>query len=87
MGQIDSQIAHASSLLHHIYEAAPTQIIPPGSPLQNLMQAPPKLTSVVLASPEQPGIDPELEQATLAELNQALSLAFTEIAGRGGMMK
>ena len=50
------------------------------------MQAPPKLTSVVLASLPQAGIDPHLEQATLSELNEALSLAFTEIASRGGML-
>jgi hypothetical protein len=51
-----------------------------------IMQSPPKLTSVVLASQDPAGIDPQLEQATLAELNEALSLAFTEIAGRGGML-
>jgi len=31
-------------------------------------------------------IDPELEQATLRELNDALSRAFSEISTRGGML-
>jgi hypothetical protein len=40
-----------------------------------------------MTAPATEGIDPNLEQATLAELNQALSLAFKEIAGRGGMLQ
>ena len=31
-------------------------------------------------------LDPQLEQATLHELNNALSLAFSEISTRGGML-
>ena len=31
-------------------------------------------------------LDPELEQATLRELNDALSRAFSEISSRGGML-
>lgn len=88
--QIDAQIAHANGLLRHLQEIAPPRHFPtPTSapaPVPGIMQTPPKLTSVVLASPAQPGLDPELEQATLAELNEALALAFTEIASRGGML-
>lgn len=84
VGQIDAQIARANGLLRHVQENAPTQMLVPPTP--TVLQAPPKLTSVVLAAPEAPGIDPELEKATLAELNEALSLAFTEIASRGGLI-
>ena len=86
VGQIDAQIARASRLLNHLHEAAAAQPQPPAAPALNALQAPPKLTSVVLASPQQSGLDPELEQATLAELNDALSLAFKEIASRGGLL-
>ncbi|MBE7495399.1 MAG: hypothetical protein HS117_10665 [Verrucomicrobiaceae bacterium] len=85
--QIDAQIARANGLLRHVQEIAPPRHLPAPPPaIPGIMQTPPKLTSVVLASPEQPGLDPELEQATLAELNEALALAFTEIASRGGML-
>jgi hypothetical protein len=91
VSQIDAQISRASSLLRHLNEAAPLPPLYPAAvptPMlgPQVMQAPPKLTSVVLASQAPAGIDPQLEQATLAELNEALSLAFTEIAGRGGML-
>ncbi len=88
LGQMDAQIARASGLLKAIHSVpAPQPALPPlHPPAMEIMQAPPKLTSVVLASHEPASIDPQLEQATLAELNEALSLAFTEIAGRGGML-
>ena len=89
LGQMDAQIARASGLLKAIHgaPAVPQPALPPlHPPTVEIMQAPPKLTSVVLASQEPAGIDPQLEQATLAELNEALSLAFTEIASRGGML-
>ena len=88
LGQMDAQIALASGLLKAIHGApAPQPALPPlHPPAMEIMQSPPKLTSVVLASQDPAGIDPQLEQATLAELNEALSLAFTEIAGRGGML-
>jgi hypothetical protein len=31
-------------------------------------------------------LDPELEKATLRELNDALARAFSEISSRGGML-
>lgn len=88
VGQMDAQIARASGLLKAIHGVpAPQPALPPlHPPSVDVMQAPPKLTSVVLASLPQAGIDPHLEQATLSELNEALSLAFTEIASRGGML-
>lgn len=89
LGQMDAQIARVNSLLRLLPGtiAAPQSPLPPlHPPAQEMMQSPPKLTSVVLNSQEQAGIDPQLEQATLAELNAALSQAFTEIASRGGML-
>ncbi len=88
LGQMDAQIARASGLLKAIHGVpAPQPALPPlHPPAMEIMQAPPKLTSVVLASQDPAGIDPQLEQATLSELNEALSLAFTEIASRGGML-
>ncbi|MFM2167491.1 MAG: hypothetical protein RIS79_1862 [Verrucomicrobiota bacterium] len=89
LGQMDAQIARASGLLK-VLDAAPPAAqgaLPPlHPPNQEMLQPPPKLTSVVLSSQEQAGIDPHLEEATLAELNAALSQAFTEIANRGGLL-
>lgn len=84
LGQIESQIARATSLLTHL------QGSPQSSALHHAMHPlhqPPKLTSIVMSAPATDGIDPNLEQATLAELNEALSLAFKEIASRGGMLR
>ena len=76
--------ARATSLLTHL------QGSPQSSALHHAMHPlhqPPKLTSIVMSAPATDGIDPNLEQATLAELNEALSLAFKEIASRGGMLR
>ena len=86
LGQMDAQIARASGLLKAIHVPQPPALPPLHPPASNVMQAPPKLTSVVLSSQEQAAIDPQLEEATLAELNAALSQAFTEIASRGGLL-
>ncbi|MGV3662059.1 MAG: hypothetical protein ACO1TE_17875 [Prosthecobacter sp.] len=42
--------------------------------------------AVVLPPTHVTTLDPELEQATLRELNDALSRAFAEISSRGGML-
>lgn len=42
--------------------------------------------AVVLPPTHITALDPELEQATLRELNDALSRAFSEISARGGML-
>lgn len=88
--QIDAQIMKTTGLLKSLHgEAGATNASqPPAKPslTQPVMQAPPKLNGVVFNSQEQASIDPALEQATLAELNAALAQAFTEIAGRGGML-
>lgn len=84
LGQIDSQIARATSLLSSLQASQPMPS--PQEAIHGLHQ-PPKLTSIVMTAPTTEGIDPNLEQATLAELNEALSLAFKEIANRGGMLR
>ncbi len=65
--------------------AAPTPaVLPPAQapwkPVSSVHQAiilPPTLTAT---------LDPQLEQATLHELNNALTRAFSEISSRGGMI-
>lgn len=84
IGQIDSQIARANSLLTHVQGSTQSPAI---QHAMHPLQQPPKLTSIVMSAPATDGIDPNLEQATLAELNEALSLAFKEIASRGGMLR
>jgi hypothetical protein len=42
--------------------------------------------AIVLPPTHITALDPELEQATLRELNDALSRAFSEISSRGGML-
>lgn len=42
--------------------------------------------AIVLPPTNITALDPELEQATLRELNDALSRAFSEISARGGML-
>lgn len=42
----------------------------------------PPLTSIVMEATSPAALDPELEQATLEELNKALSKAFTQISGK-----
>jgi hypothetical protein len=83
--QMDAQIAQLNSLRERLTGA----VAPPAAaivPMSRALAMPPSVKSVVITAPDQPGIDPHLEQATLEELNQALSLAFTEIASRGGMI-
>ena len=64
--------------------AAPAPAVPPSQPsaraISTVHQAiilPPTLTAT---------LDPQLEQATLHELNNALTRAFSEISARGGMI-
>jgi hypothetical protein len=64
--------------------AAPaTAVLPPQAPVKAVSAVhqaiilPPTLTAT---------LDPQLEQATLHELNNALTRAFSEISARGGMI-
>ena len=64
--------------------AAPAPAVPPPpapvkavSTLHQAIILPPTLTAT---------LDPQLEQATLHELNNALTRAFSEISARGGMI-
>ena len=83
--QMDTQIAQLNSLRQRL-GAPPVPAPAPAAPLCQVLAMPPSANTVVISAPDQPGIAPHLEQATLAELNKALSLAFTEIASRGGMI-
>lgn len=67
-------------------------LLPPAAPFsaQNPLFAhsglAPVHQAVVLPPTAVATLDPELEQATLRELNDALSKAFAEISSRGGML-
>ncbi len=72
--------------------AAPTPVILPPAPAlpaktngaQNGVHHPHQ--AIVLPPTMITALDPELEQATLHELNNALTRAFSEISSRGGML-
>lgn len=84
--QMDTQIAQLNSLRQRLVMPTPAPALESAAPLCQALARPPSANTVVISAPDQPGIAPHLEQATLAELNKALSLAFTEIASRGGMI-
>lgn len=90
--QSDDPTSRAS--LASLFEAAPpvvaTEVMPPPAPM--VPSAPvshggtPMHQAIVLPPTNVTTLDPELEQATLRELNDALSKAFSEISSRGGML-
>ncbi|MBL9142985.1 MAG: hypothetical protein JNM99_04810 [Verrucomicrobiaceae bacterium] len=59
----------------------------PAADVLEVSEIPPRQAhqAIVLPPTHIAAIDPELEQATLRELNDALSRAFSEIASRGGV--
>lgn len=59
---------------------------PSSNPMFALNGLAPVHQAVVLPPTNVATLDPELEQATLRELNDALSKAFAEISSRGGML-
>jgi hypothetical protein len=60
-------------------ESAPVTVLPPRAAAK-------MVPTIILAPPLMAALDPQLEQATLHELNNALTRAFSEISARGGMM-
>ncbi|HEY1053046.1 MAG TPA: hypothetical protein VGE39_24920 [Prosthecobacter sp.] len=72
--------------------ASPVAVLPapapvsPSNPVFALSAFAPVHQAVVLPPTAVSTLDPELEQATLRELNDALSRAFAEISSRGGML-
>jgi hypothetical protein len=67
----------------HPVEATPVESVVE-APVTNAPRQPHQ--AIVLPPTHITAIDPELEQATLRELNDALSRAFSEISTRGGML-
>lgn len=67
---------------------APTEAAPAPAPLAPLplAKAPPVHQAIILPPTLTATLDPQLEQATLHELNNALTRAFSEISARGGMI-
>jgi len=66
---------------------APAVVIAPATtPVFALGGLAPVHQAVVLPPAHITTLDPELEQATLRELNDALAKAFSEISSRGGML-
>ena len=96
--QMDAQLAS----LQQIQTAMQIHEPPPRHPMAALFEAPPpvmeltpaeppvavapKAHAVVLSPAKTASLDPDLEQATLQELNTALSRAFAEISARGGLV-
>lgn len=70
--------------------ASPTALTPPDTevptPPVNGNGVKHEHEAIVLPPTHITALDPELEQATLRELNDALSRAFSEISARGGML-
>lgn len=72
--------------------ASPLALLPAAAPVQAphpvfaLGGLAPVQQAIVLPPTAVTALDPELEQATLRELNDALSKAFAEISSRGGML-
>ncbi len=64
-------------------ESAPVTALPPRASARTIPAMHP---AVIVAPPLMATLDPELEQATLHELNNALTRAFSEISARGGML-
>jgi hypothetical protein len=82
---------HHSSSMAALFQAAPASAdvpaLPPETGLPPAHVAEPaEATTVVLSPPFMTALNPQLEQATLQELNTALSRAFAEISSRGGML-
>lgn len=75
-----------------LFEAPPPVSAPPAPVAEVEVTAPAvsKVTSVhqafILPPTLTATLDPQLEQATLHELNNALTRAFSEISARGGMI-
>ncbi|MEZ5386273.1 MAG: hypothetical protein R3F13_12235 [Prosthecobacter sp.] len=61
---------------------APTEPNPPSPPTPGNAAHP----TIILPPSKVTALHPDLEQATLRELNDALSSAFAEISSRGGML-
>lgn len=79
-----------STTMARLFEAPPH--VQPGTPSEpsDVVKVQPQQTAghqaIVLPPTKVSALAPELEQATLRELNDALSRAFSEISARGGMI-
>lgn len=67
-------------------EPAPAAEAPPLAPPPAAKAIPTVHQAIILPPTLTATLDPELEQATLHELNTALTRAFAEISARGGMI-
>jgi hypothetical protein len=64
----------------------PQPVIPTPTPMPERKSAQHQHQAIVLPPTHIVTLDPELEKATLRELNDALARAFSEISSRGGML-
>lgn len=88
---LNSQIEQHIERVKQVLGTLPAPVTPaapvsqaPSAPLSP--KKPSASMSVTLTAAQPEAIDPDLEEATLAELNTALASAFSEIAARGGML-
>jgi hypothetical protein len=81
--QVDDSVSCASmdALFH-----PPQPVIPTPMPMPERKSAKHQHQAIVLPPTNIVTLDPELEKATLRELNDALARAFSEISSRGGML-
>jgi hypothetical protein len=81
--QVDDSVSCASmdALFH-----PPQPVIPTPTPMPERKSAQHQHQAIVLPPTHIVTLDPELEKATLRELNDALARAFSEISSRGGML-
>lgn len=97
--QMDAQLAGLRELRETIEMDTPTgedpaphrsaEVTPADSPAWVAPSAPTSNTghpAVILPPSKITALHPDLEQATLRELNDALTSAFAEISARGGML-
>lgn len=98
--QMDAQLAsleqlHASMQVNGsecssskatLFEAPHPVVVEPSTPEPTPVRNGAKHPSIVVPPTLTATLDPQLEQITLHELNNALSLAFSEISARGGML-
>ena len=82
--QVD--VSECGSPVATLFEAPHPVVVEPSAPEPTPARHGSKHQAIILPPTLTATLDPQLEQITLHELNNALSLAFSEISARGGML-
>ena len=83
--QVDDPVS-STSMDALFYPPQPVNLPPMPMPMPERKSAQHPHQAIVLPPTHIVTLDPELEKATLRELNDALARAFSEISSRGGML-